>query len=181
MALPASSVTVLGPTHLQLDLPSAASARISTLELTRTLGPSNIQTATKYGGIFYTGGTWYVSPTGSDASNGTSPGSAKRTIAAAISAAMGTITSDPDPPAQILVAEGTYTENIRLLKGTVLLGGHSSDFTQRDPDTFISILDGGRNNLSAARTTGGIDNFCLLDGFTLTNSRRTASVSPAQR
>ncbi|MEE9219372.1 MAG: hypothetical protein V3U98_09940, partial [Acidobacteriota bacterium] len=173
--LPASSLQLLSPTRLILELPPAASARISDLTLTRTLDISNQQSVTKHGGILFTGDTiWYVRPDGSDSNSGTSPASPKATIQAAVTAAIGN-PNLPDPPAQIRVAEGTYIENVKIARGTVLLGGYSSDFTQRDPDRFISLIDGGRNNLSAVRNTGGTKNFSVLDGFTLTNARRTGS------
>jgi len=81
--------------------------------------------------------TLYVSPDGSDAGDGLSWSSAKRTVSGALSIVQG---SD-----EVWVAGGTYTESIILPMGVSLYGGFSGTETersQRDPAANPTVLSG---------------------------------------
>jgi uncharacterized repeat protein (TIGR01451 family) len=82
-------------------------------------------------------GPWYVSPAGSDSNDCLTLNTACRTIAAAIGKAVSGDT--------ILVASGTYTENITISKNVTLVGA----------DRSTTILDGGAAG-SVVTTMNGV-------------------------
>lgn len=67
----------------------------------------------------------------------------------------------------IFVEEGTYTENIALVDGVVLLGGYDSSFSTRDPMQNRTIIDGSE---TAAAVTSGptVGSGTVVDGFVIT-------------
>jgi len=68
----------------------------------------------------------------------------------------------------IQVAEGIYRENIVMKEGIRLEGGWNSEFTERDPSTYETIIDGGGSG--AVVTFNNIeDTDTTIDGFTITN------------
>jgi hypothetical protein len=74
-----------------------------------------------------------------DGTNGTSNGSRQRpyqTITAAINA------FSASGKSYILVAQGTYQENVRLQSGVVLHGGYSANFLSRDVASYPTIIEG---------------------------------------
>jgi hypothetical protein len=104
--------------------------------------------------VMATGATWYVdSGAGTDASGkGTGPGStAFKTIQYAINAAAVNDT--------ILVAAGTYDQNITLKDGVKVLGAGAG----------VTTIDGGGRNASVV-TANGVTSATILDGFTVTNN-----------
>jgi hypothetical protein len=84
-----------------------------------------------------------------DGANGSPNGTRLRpytTIGAAIGAFFG---SGKD---YILVAEGTYGENITLQAGVVLHGGYSATFLERDVASYPTIIDGQPSSTGTAAT-----------------------------
>ena len=101
------------------------------------------------------GATWYVR---SGAAGDGSAGSPLGSIQSAISAAG----SDD----AILVAEGTYRENLVVdAKPLLILGGYDAAFASRDAASFASIIDGGAA-ASCVRFLGAAGEF---SGFVVTN------------
>ncbi len=103
------------------------------------------------------GTTWYVDHSVSESGDGTSWATAKRTIQEGIDAA-----SNDDT---VLVAEGTYTENVRFTGKNIVL--RSDD---RFDGTAVSrtIIDGGGSG-SVVTFSGTEDETCVLSGFTIRN------------
>ncbi|WP_165782542.1 hypothetical protein [Leptospira meyeri] len=109
---------------------------------------------------------YYVSPTGNNGNSGTTPGSAKLTIPAAITAST--------PPAAILVSEGNYFVDsglgtqVNLTNNVSLYGGLSSDFLKRNSNLYITrIVDTATASAdSIAMNAGsGITSSTVVDGF----------------
>jgi len=75
------------------------------------------------------------------------------------------------------VAEGTYIENIELVTFTSLLGGYPTGGAGgRDPDVFITVIDGSSVPLPVVIGA----NFAEIDGFTIkSGSGYVISVTPA--
>jgi len=67
---------------------------------------------------------------------------------------------------RIMVAEGTYSEQVRLKEGITLEGGWNKQFTQRDIEKYPAVIDAkGKEGwvvFSASKT--------VLDGFTIQNA-----------
>jgi hypothetical protein len=83
----------------------------------------------------------------------------------------------------VLVAQGTYRENVRLFDGAQLFGGYSGDFLKRDPTVHTSTLIGvqpGGTALAAihaeALGTGALET--VVSGFTIQGW--DVSVAPAE-
>ncbi|MHB9036839.1 MAG: right-handed parallel beta-helix repeat-containing protein [Armatimonadota bacterium] len=106
------------------------------------------------------GPTYYVSPNGDNAANGTSPNTAFRTITGALNVA--------SPGNEIRVAAGTYVELITLKAGVALKGGYSSTFEQRDPNAFETTVDGDQRGV-VVTSPAGIQTDTIIDGFTICN------------
>jgi parallel beta-helix repeat protein len=109
--------------------------------------------------------TIYVCPAGSDANDGLTWPTAKKTVQAGLNAAA----SDD----QVWVAAGTYVENITLKSGVALYGGFAggeSDLAQRNWTTNVTVLDGNQQDrvVSLPLTPGQT---ARLDGFTIRNGR----------
>ncbi len=118
-----------------------------------------------------------------DSVDGLSPATAKRTIRAAIAAAVATGT-----PAVILVAGGDYpvtwgVDHVVLAEGVSLFGGCAPDFSARDPRRWLSTIrdthDGtGSNYLDPARAVeagAGISRQTVFDGFQVLSTSTSAS------
>lgn len=56
----------------------------------------------------------------------------------------------------LLVAEGTYRENVLLFAGAQLFGGYSSDFKKRDPLLHTSIIAGQAPSASSSGPLGAV-------------------------
>ena len=106
-----------------------------------------------------------VSPAGDDANDGSSWASAKRTVQAAIEAAL------VAGGGEVWVKGGTYYERIVLRNFVYLFGGFAGDETersQRDWGSHMTILDGdGQGSVVTCQESGF--NLNRLDGFTITN------------
>lgn len=106
----------------------------------------------------------YVKPDGLDAATGLNWALAKKTITAALAAAL--------PGDVIWVAAGTYSvAPINLAPGVMLMGGFKgteTDASQRNPAANATILDGGNASrvVRALRvgTTTGLDGFDVKNG-----------------
>jgi parallel beta-helix repeat protein len=109
----------------------------------------------------------HVSPTGSDASDGSSWAAAKRTVQAGLNAAQA--------GGQVWVAAGTYVEKVTLAIGVGLYGGFAGDETdlaQRDWAANVTILDGNQNG-SVVTVPPGATVDTRIDGFTIRNGNGT--------
>jgi len=122
-------------------------------------------------------GVVYVSPTGDDAHDGTKD-NPKATIKAAIAEAV----NQGYNPGAVLVSEGTYevdssaSTNIVLVEGVSLIGGLSSDWSERDPakhkTTIKDIATTGGTSSSPNRaiyapSNAAITDVTVVDGFTI--------------
>ncbi len=67
----------------------------------------------------------------------------------------------------VRVAAGTYSESLDLPDYVSLYGGYSADFTERDPDAYPTIIDGGGTD--HVLDCSGLDHI-VIDGFTIRNS-----------
>ncbi|MGW8369505.1 MAG: hypothetical protein ACWGPN_12615, partial [Gammaproteobacteria bacterium] len=74
---------------------------------------------------------------------------------------------------QVVVAQGTYTEDITLIDGISLIGGYSQTFDQRDSALFESIIEGtgdvalGQNYSAAVMAENITVNSTSFEGFTV--------------
>ncbi|HEX2924569.1 MAG TPA: right-handed parallel beta-helix repeat-containing protein, partial [Chloroflexota bacterium] len=112
-------------------------------------------------------GTIYVSTTGSDAGNGLTWGTAKKTVQAGLNAA---VSGD-----QVWVATGTYVECITLKAGVALYGGFAgteTDLSQRNWKGNQTILDGNRGG-SVVTSPSGATGTTQIDGFTIRGGSAT--------
>jgi hypothetical protein len=71
------------------------------------------------------------------------------------------------PGDTVLVEAGTYSENLALRNGVVVLGSWDSDFKKRDLVATPSIVDAAGHH-SAVRVMFGEDSTAVLDGFVIT-------------
>jgi hypothetical protein len=107
----------------------------------------------------------HVRPDGSDAANGLTWGTAKKTVNAGISSAMAT-------SGEVWVAAGTYSEHIVVPAFVYLYGGFlGSESTRdaRDVVNNITILDGGGvrgvvNSRNAGYLVSAVDGFTIQNG-----------------
>jgi predicted outer membrane repeat protein len=76
----------------------------------------------------------YVSQSGSDANSGATPGQAKRTLNAAITATSANGT--------VHIATGTYQENVLISRPLTLQGGYDAAFSRIDPVASPVTIDG---------------------------------------
>ncbi|SVC55869.1 uncharacterized protein METZ01_LOCUS308723, partial [marine metagenome] len=93
---------------------------------------------------------WYVATTGSDATGDGSEGNPFATIQTAIN-----VSNDGD---SVLVAAGTYVENINIDKNIAVLG----------EDRETTIIDGDSSG-SVVTFSNSVNETALLSGFTITN------------
>jgi Right handed beta helix region/FlgD Ig-like domain len=71
----------------------------------------------------------------------------------------------------VAVAEGVYLEHITLKPEIVLLGGWRSDFAERDPLLYPTVID-ARGLLSAVVAQSGEGRDTVIDGFVIRNGDR---------
>jgi len=67
----------------------------------------------------------------------------------------------------VRIAGGTYNESIDVPDYVSLYGGYSADFSERDPDAYPTIIDGGGSGHVV--DCSGVD-YITIDGFTIRNS-----------
>ena len=77
----------------------------------------------------------------------------------------------------ILVAQGTYTENLSVATGLTLSGGWNVDFTSRVVGT--SIIDGDHVGRVISITCSSSDTVVTVDGFTVQNGDASGLGLPA--
>jgi len=73
---------------------------------------------------------------------------------------------------QILVAQGTYNENLEITnsKNFTLQGGWNLDFSARNDDPSLTIINGGKSgNVLYIKADSGITINLLIEGFTIQN------------
>ncbi|MFZ5443458.1 MAG: MopE-related protein [Myxococcota bacterium] len=76
-------------------------------------------------------------------------------------------------PAQhtaILVAQGTYAEQVVLLSGVQLYGGYSADFTRRDIILFPTFIEASESDVVTSRGTVNAEGLAartVISGFTI--------------
>ncbi len=110
----------------------------------------------------------YVSPQGSDANDGLSWATAKRTVQAGINAAV-----PSSGGAQVWVKAGLYNERIILRANVHVYGGFAGNETSRSQRNLFaneSVLDGQSGGAVVTVNAGTVN--ATLDGFTLTNGNR---------
>jgi Putative metal-binding motif len=94
------------------------------------------------------GTLYYVSPTGNDNNDGTTPAKAWNTLCKAMAMVR--------PGNSILVAQGSYlSSSVVVAKGVTIKGGHKSDFTQWNPELYPSIFYGRLTLDHASAVWGG--------------------------
>lgn len=98
--------------------------------------------------------------TGNDANDGLSWGTAKASISAAIDLV------ETSGEGFVHVATWTYEENVVFVHNLHLLGGYPHGGGTREPDVFLTIIDG--RSLAPAVRIGGVNN-AVLDGFLIKN------------
>jgi parallel beta-helix repeat protein len=111
-----------------------------------------------------------VSPDGDDAHDGLTWGTAKRTVAAALAIAPGSV--------EAWVAKGIYAGPVSVGAGEALYGGFAGTETergQRDWSINPTVLDGGGGNVAAVHC-GGPN--VTVDGFTVRNGLWGVETSP---
>ncbi len=114
---------------------------------------------------------YYISEVdGDDGNNGTDPLTPKLSIQKLIDETIGKNNNPPDGPIEIRLEQGTYKENLWLKKRVVLTGGWSSGFAERDPDQYVTVLDGDYDDLCAR--SWGTAATITVDGITMMNGRR---------
>jgi hypothetical protein len=69
---------------------------------------------------------------------------------------------------EILVATGTYTENLFITRGVRLRGGWNVSFTTQSPVSYPSVIDGAGAHVISATVESGP---ALIQGFTVRNGR----------
>jgi hypothetical protein len=164
----------LGELHLQPDSPciDAGSAAAVDAAWTDIEGQPRVQGAGVDLGADESDGTlhpapWpvvHVSPTGSDAQDGATWATAKRTVTAGIARAAST-------GGDVWVAQGTYPEHVAIPPFVYLYGGFAGTETtrdQRDVEAHPAVLDGGGvPTVVLSRNAGYL--VSALDGFTVRN------------
>lgn len=104
----------------------------------------------------------HVSPTGSDSADGLTWGTAKRSVAGALSIARG--------PDEVWVSRGSYAESISIPAGVGLYGGFAGTETSRAGRTAtggVSVLDGGggsKDVVSLGFNSTALDGFMIRGG-----------------
>lgn len=117
------------------------------------------------GAVFRAPVLYRVRPTGSDSADGLTWETAKRTVQAAIDAA---VAGD-----EVWVQAGAYVQCIILKEGVKVYGGFAGTETQkaqRDWTSNETILDGGQLG-SVVTAPSGITSVAAIDGFTIRNGK----------
>ncbi|HZL42906.1 MAG TPA: choice-of-anchor Q domain-containing protein, partial [Verrucomicrobiae bacterium] len=107
-----------------------------------------------------------VSPAGNDANDGSSWGTAKRTVQSAIN-------QERFSGGEVWVAAGMYLENLTLQTGVHLYGGFSGNETardQRNAKANLTVLDG--NRIAPVISLQYLFGWNTIDGFTIQNGFR---------
>jgi len=156
----AANVTFVDSRTLQVEIPTSAVDKAAVIEVTEA-GDTD-----EFFPFLYTANTFYVSKAGSDGNNGTSPATPELTIAAGLADVLASGLNGV-----VKVAGGTYDEaGLAVFTGTVISGGWSADFTQHDPDEFVTVIDGQKAGFVIR--SGGLDSAQVIDGVTVTNGER---------
>lgn len=102
---------------------------------------------------------YHVSPTGSDTNDGSEWRFAKRTLQAALNAAV--------PGDEIWVAAGTYNENITPKESTRLYGGFvgvEESIAERNVSANLTTIQGSGGSVVTLRTLSVLDGFTIRGG-----------------
>lgn len=75
--------------------------------------------------------------------------------------------SQVSAPAVIRVAAGMYLEDLTLIDGISLYGGHADDFSVRDPSVHASALSDLSSDTPAVTCATGVTDQTVIDGFTI--------------
>jgi len=156
----AATVTFVNSRTLTVQVPTSASGKLARVVVSDPGGGS--------GDLYpfiYTENNIYVSESGNDSGNGTSPGTAKRTVRAGIDQSSSSTTN------LILVTEGRFGDNqLPLPNGSVLAGGYDLTFTMRNPDVYITEVDS--NGFGFNLRSFGLDAKVVVDGLTFMDGQR---------
>lgn len=156
----ATPTTYVDSRTLVATVPTVAAAKVSTVTVTDTAHGTD-----SFYPFMYTGPVLYVALTGNDGNPGTAPGAPKRTLANAMAAVSGTT------PTEIRVSAGSYSESqLAILQVTALSCGWAPGFATRDPDRFVTDIDGHRAGYVIR--TFGLAAVSAIDGCTIRNGLR---------
>jgi C1A family cysteine protease len=109
----------------------------------------------------------YVSPTGGNQYPYSLPAWAAHHIQDAIDAS--------DPGDSVMVTAATYSYTVMVDSPVYLMGGWNSDFTVRDPQTYVTTIQFAGSVVSFMNND---PDFCGIEGFTLTGGTGTALSLP---
>jgi hypothetical protein len=163
----ATGVTVIDANTITATTPDVTTAVTGEVVVTNP----DSSAGSRAGAFLFVSTIYYVDQaTGDNADDGLTPETAKLSINNALS--VYSAATPADPPIEVRVAEGHYLENVVLYYNVVLEGGWNSGFTERDPDTHVTVIDGRRRDFVARSYGLGVSP--ILDGFTLLGGERVA-------
>ncbi|HKY34163.1 MAG TPA: IPT/TIG domain-containing protein [Candidatus Polarisedimenticolia bacterium] len=158
----AATVTFIDSRTLSVQVPLSGVGKVARVVVTNP-GPVSDDLYP----FIYTDKNIYVSSTGSDSNNGSSPASPKRTIRGGVDQASGVTNL-------VLVTEGRFGDNsVPVPTATVVAGGYNLAFTTRDPDQFVTELDSNKFNFNLR--SFGLDAKVVIDGITFMEGFRDGS------
>ncbi|MCK4236818.1 MAG: T9SS type A sorting domain-containing protein, partial [Candidatus Krumholzibacteria bacterium] len=109
----------------------------------------------------------FVSPTGGNVFPYSTPGWAAHSIQDAVDAAV--------PGDTVAVTSSTYSVLLTVESPIHLLGGWNADFTIRDPETYVTTIQGTGSVVSFMNIATGN---CGIEGFTITGGTGTSAAIP---
>jgi hypothetical protein len=155
----AATVTFVDSRTLSVQVPTSAAGKVARVVVSNPGGPSDDLYP-----FIYTDKNIYVSENGNDSGNGSTPGTAKRTIRGGIDTATAVTNL-------VLVTGGRFGDNsLPVPTGTVVAGGYDAAFTTRDPDFNITVIDSNKTAFNLR--SFGLDAKVVVDGLTFTEGLR---------
>ena len=109
----------------------------------------------------------YVTASGDDSQDGSSWATAKSSLQAAVDAAQ-----DGDT---VFISEGVYNQAIKVKKSVNIFGGYSSATGERNPEIYLTILDGTNLNATLITQTSAFKDTTYFDGLILQNAHHTSA------
>lgn len=154
------AVTFVDSRTLVVTVPTFGSDTFSTVTVS---DPSN--GSDQFYPFLHTDLVYYVSTSGSDTNNGTSPSTPFRTLFKAMDV------TDAVTATEVRVEAGVYLEaDTPVWNGVALSCGWATGFGSRDPDAHITVIDA--QNTGFVARSAGLASAQVIDGCTLTNGFR---------